>query len=67
MSDENVLDSISNVESKIKLLTENSEYSCDENCNFASASEMHILKSCLEKCSKTDYKSFRELIEKLDF
>ena len=67
MSDENVLDSISNVESKIKLLTENSEYSCDENCNFASASEMHILKSCLEKCSKTDYKSFRELIEKFDF
>ena len=67
MSDENVLDIISNVESKIKLLTENSEYSCDENCNIVSASEMHTLKSCLEKCSKTDYKSFRELIEKFDF
>ena len=67
MSDENVLDIISNVESKMKLLTENSEYSCAENCNIASASEMHTLKSCLEKCSKTDYKSFRELIEKFDF
>ena len=67
MSDENVLDSISNVESKIKLLAENNEYSCDENCNFVSASEMHILKSSLEKCSKADYKSFRELIEKFDY
>ena len=67
MSHKNVLGKISNVESKIKLLTENSEYFCDENYNFASANEMHILKSCLEKCSKTDYKSFRQLIEKFDY
>ena len=67
MSHKNVLGKISNVESKIKLLAENSEYFCDENCNFASANEMHILKSCLEKCSKTDYKSFRQLIEKFDY
>ena len=67
MTDESILDEISNVESKTKLLRENSEYFCDENCNFASANEMHNLKSCLERCSKTNYKSFRELIEKFDF
>ena len=61
MSHKNVLDKISNGEKKIKLLTENGEYFCDKNCNFASANEMHTLKSCLEICSKTDYKSFREL------
>ena len=67
MTDESILDEISNVESKTKLLRENSEYFCDEYCNFASANEMHNLKSCLERCSKTDYKSFRELIKKFDF
>ena len=64
---ENVLDKISNAESKIKLLTENREYLCDENCTFASENEIGNLKSCLEKYSKTDYKSFREVIEKFDF
>ena len=66
-SHENVLDKISNAESKIKLLTENKEYLCDENCTFASENEIRNLKYCLEKCSKTDYKSFREVIEKFDF
>ena len=66
-SHENVLDKISNAESKIKLLTENKEYLCDENCTFASENEIGNLKYCLEKCSKTDYKSFREVIEKFDF
>ena len=63
---ENVIDKISNAESKIKLLTENREYVCDENCNFASQNEISDFKCCLEKCSKTDYKSFREVIEKFD-
>ena len=66
-SHENVLDKISNAESKIKLLTENKEYLCDENCTFASENEIGNHKYCLEKCSKTDYKSFREVIEKFDF
>ena len=64
---ETVFDKISNAESKIKLLTENREYLCDENCTFASENEIGNLKSCLEKCSKTDYKSFREVIETFDF
>ena len=64
---QNVLDKISNAERKIKLLTENREYSCDENCYFASENRINNLKSCLEKCSKTDYTPFREVIENFDF
>ena len=35
--------------------------------NFRVENEIGNLKYCLEKCSKTDYKSFREVIEKFDF
>ena len=64
---ENTLNELSNAESKLKLLTENKEYLCNENCYFALEKEINHFKLCLEKCSITDYKSFREVIEKFDF
>ena len=38
---EHTLNKLFNAESKLKLLTENREYLCDENCNFASENEIN--------------------------
>ena len=65
-SNEDVLKAISNVEDKIKLLNENREYVCDQNCISTSENEIFRLTTCLEKCSKISYKAFRKVIEEFE-
>ena len=63
----NMLNAIPNVECKVKLLNENRENFCDDNCISPSENAVLQLKACLEKCSKISYKAFREVIEKFDY
>ena len=65
-SNEDVLKAISNVEDRIKLLNENREYVCDQNCISTSENEIFRLTTCLEKCSKISYKAFRNVIEEFE-
>ena len=65
-SNEDVLKAISNVEDRIKLLNENREYTCDQNCISTSENEIFCLTTCLEKCSKISYKAFRNVIEEFE-
>ena len=65
-SNENMLKAILNVEDRIKLLNDNREYVCDQNCISASENEVFRLKTCLEKCSNISYKAFRNVIEEFD-
>ena len=65
-SNEDVLKAISNVEDRIKLLDENREYVCDQNCISTSENEIFRLTTCLEKCSKISYKAFRNVIEEFE-
>ena len=65
-SNEDVLKAISNVEDRIKLLNDNREYVCDQNCISASENEIFRLTTCLEKCSNISYKAFRNVIEEFD-
>ena len=61
------LNAISDVEFKVKLLNENREYFCDDNCISPSENAVLQLKACMEKCSNISYKAFREVIEKFDY
>ena len=63
---DDVLKAISNIEDRIKLLNENREYFCDQNCVSASEQDIFRLTTCLEKCSTISYKAFRNAIDEFD-